>query len=422
MLPLAAPASAAGAWTLTIGAISGVTTTGAVVSGTVNPNGDAGWAEVAYEPSGTPITSSSPIAGLVIFNAGVTTPQAVSIPVDQLTPNTSYTYELQAEDDNTSIYDSSPGTFTTTPAPTGPGTPIDPPNDPPANGIFGSCSTDPGCVNDINGVRAAQEQLAPLTLPTNWASLTGAEQMFVWTDLERTSRGEAAIPNLVNTYDAAVQTGLTNDADPDLSNLPGAAGSIWAGAFPTVLGAVYGWMYNDGPGGANEDCTTTNTSGCWGHRDNILANANSFGNPTEMDAGVGTDTGGNTDYAAIFVVNPNATAPANIVFSWAQEQPFLGTTPATPTVSAVSPNSGPIGGGTNITITGTGFVPGATVTIGQGNGPLTGAIAATNVTVVSSTQITATTGGGAKAGTFSLYVTTSGGTSAQVTADSFTYH
>jgi hypothetical protein len=42
--------------------------------------------------------------------------------------------------------------------------------------------------------------------------------------------------------------------------------------------------------------------------------------------------------------------------------------------------------------------------------------------VVSSTQITATTGGGAKAGTFSLYVTTSGGTSAQVTADSFTYH
>jgi hypothetical protein len=287
MLPIASPASAAGAWALTVTSLTGVTTTGALVNGTVNPNGDAGWAEITYEPTGTPITSSSPVTGLVIYNAGVNGPQTVSIPIDQLAPNTSYTYELQAEDDNTSIYDSSPGTFTTAAAPTGTGTPIDPPNDPPSNGIFGACSSDAACVNDMNGVRAAQEQLPPLTLPSNWSTLTGAEQLFVWTNLERTSRGEAAIPNLVNTYDAAVDTGLTNDADPVQSNPPGAAGSIWAGAFATGLGAMYGWLYNDGLGGANEDCTTTNMSGCWGHRDNILANASNFGsNPTEMGAGV----------------------------------------------------------------------------------------------------------------------------------------
>ena len=116
--------------------------------------------------------------------------------------------------------------------------------------------------------------------------------MFVWTNLERTSRSEVAIPNLVNTYDAAVQAGLTNDADPSLSDLPGNSGSIWAGAYATVLGAIYGWMYDDGPGGENSDCTGTDMSGCWGHRDNILADANTFGNPTEMDAGVGTDSGG----------------------------------------------------------------------------------------------------------------------------------
>jgi hypothetical protein len=63
-----------------------------------------------------------------------------------------------------------------------------------------------------------------------------------------------------------------------------------------------------------------------------------------------------------------------------------------------------------------------TVTIGQGGGPLTGAISATNVKVVSSTQITSTTGAGAKAGTFSLYVTMSDGTSAENAADNFTYH
>ncbi len=83
-----------------------------------------------------------------------------------------------------------------------------------------------------------------------------------------------------------------------------------------------------------------------------------------------------------------------------------------PTVSAVIPNNGPISGGTTITITGTGFVAGAKVVIGQGSGAGSGAIAATSVTVVSPTKITAVTGGGAKAGTWTLFVITSGGTSA----------
>ncbi len=50
--------------------------------------------------------------------------------------------------------------------------------------------------------------------------------------------------------------------------------------------------------------------------------------------------------------------------------------------------------------------------IGQGNGAGSGAIAATSVTVVSPTKITAVTGGGAKAGTWTLFVITSGGTRA----------
>jgi len=53
-----------------------------------------------------------------------------------------------------------------------------------------------------------------------------------------------------------------------------------------------------------------------------------------------------------------------------------------PTVSSVTPNSGPVGGGTAVTIAGTNFVSGATVTLGG--------TAATNVVVVSATQITAT--------------------------------
>ena len=54
-----------------------------------------------------------------------------------------------------------------------------------------------------------------------------------------------------------------------------------------------------------------------------------------------------------------------------------------PTVTAISPNNGPSNGGTAVTISGTGFQSGATVTIGGA--------AASGVTVVSSTSITATT-------------------------------
>ena len=93
-----------------------------------------------------------------------------------------------------------------------------------------------------------------------------------------------------------------------------------------------------------------------------------------------------------------------------------------PTVSAVSPNTGPTSGGTAITITGTGFVTGATVKIGQGSGAGPTAIAATNVKIASPTEITAVTGGGAKAGTWNLFVVTSGGTSVANSGDDFTYN
>jgi len=58
----------------------------------------------------------------------------------------------------------------------------------------------------------------------------------------------------------------------------------------------------------------------------------------------------------------------------------------TPTVTSVSPNSGPTTGGTTMTITGTGFVSGATVTVG-------GSFCA-SVVVVSATSITCVTPAG----------------------------
>ena len=88
------------------------------------------------------------------------------------------------------------------------------------------------------------------------------------------------------------------------------------------------------------------------------------------------------------------------------------TSGAPPTVSGVSPNTGLISGGTGVTITGTGFAAGAAVTFGG--------TAATNVTVVNSTTITATTPAHA-AGAADVVVTNSDAQSGTL-AGGFTYN
>ena len=82
-----------------------------------------------------------------------------------------------------------------------------------------------------------------------------------------------------------------------------------------------------------------------------------------------------------------------------------------PTVTAISPDAGTTSGGTGVTITGTNFASGATVSFGG--------TAATSVVVVSATSITATSPAGT--GTVNLTVTTANGTSVTSSADQFGY-
>ncbi|HVG20246.1 MAG TPA: IPT/TIG domain-containing protein [Blastocatellia bacterium] len=87
-----------------------------------------------------------------------------------------------------------------------------------------------------------------------------------------------------------------------------------------------------------------------------------------------------------------------------------GPAPA-PTINSINPSSGTTSGGTSLTITGTGFSPGARVTIGG--------VAATSVIVVSSTSITAITPSHAE-GLVSVSVTNSDGQSA-TRSNAYTY-
>ncbi|TAJ17819.1 MAG: cell shape-determining protein [Dehalococcoidia bacterium] len=82
-----------------------------------------------------------------------------------------------------------------------------------------------------------------------------------------------------------------------------------------------------------------------------------------------------------------------------------------PVLSAIAPSTGFTGGGTAVTLTGTGFTPGATVTFGG--------LAASNVSVVSSTQIVATTPPGT-VGSAVVLVTNPGGLISGL-ASGFTY-
>ena len=88
------------------------------------------------------------------------------------------------------------------------------------------------------------------------------------------------------------------------------------------------------------------------------------------------------------------------------------TTSTTPTVAAVSPDSGPTAGGTSVAITGTNFTGVTAVTFGS--------TAATGFVVNSTTSITVPAPAAA-AGTVNVTVTASGTTTATSSADQYTY-
>lgn len=103
------------------------------------------------------------------------------------------------------------------------------------------------------------------------------------------------------------------------------------------------------------------------------------------------------------------------VATWSNQVAVYGLTGASPAphVSSVSPTSGPSGGGTRVTLTGTNFALTGKVTVTFGGA------AATNIVAVSSTQITATTPPH-KQGSVSVVVTNPDGQSSTL-AGGFTY-
>ena len=208
--------------------------------------------------------------------------------------------------------------------------PAEPPaNIPPSPNFLQSCQgtrydDSAGCVgatlSAIDNARAA-EGLPGMTLPGNWAQLTVEQQLYVATNLERTVRGLPPLTAMANALDQSAAQGAAASTDPSPpSGFPAPQwGSNWAGAVGNPLEAIYYWMYDDGLGSSNIDCTQSDQSGCWGHRDNVLLALSC----QDCVMGTGYDpTGWSNDPSLAEILVDTYGQPA-VDFTWQQEQPYL---------------------------------------------------------------------------------------------------
>jgi hypothetical protein len=173
----------------------------------------------------------------------------------------------------------------------------------------------------------AKEGVGRLVLPSNWAALTGPQQLLVLIDLERVNRGLAPVVGLSPALDRLAAAGARSHADPSFPS--GGfqwAGGVWSSGASTIT-ADYGWMYDDGPKGLdiNEDCPASGrSSSCWLHRDIILRT----GSSGALVGGAGSTRG---SYAFEILAGYSSVG---LTFTWARELRYFATKPG---VSAVAP-------------------------------------------------------------------------------------
>ena len=172
----------------------------------------------------------------------------------------------------------------------------------------------------------------------------------------------ATAPNMSEFF------GATQNTAPNIGTVTPSSGPVAGGTEVTISGSGFATGATVTFGGTNASATVLGSTTI-----NAVAPGHSSG-PVNV---VVTNPGGQSATVTNGYTYVSAPLPA-------------------PSVSGITPNSGPTDGGTSVTINGNNFVSGATVSIGL--------TPATSVNVVNSTTITATTPGHA-AGTVNVQVT-----------------
>jgi hypothetical protein len=152
----------------------------------------------------------------------------------------------------------------------------------------------------------------------------------------------------------------------------------------------------------------------------VMITGTGFSSATEVDFGIGNSTGftvnSDTSITATAPSSPAGAGPVDVTVidpggRSATSSRDVFTFFVLPTVTAVSPTAGPVAGGTEVLVSGTGFTPSTAVEFGS--------TAGTAITVLSSSLLVATSPAGT--GVVDVTVTTAPGTSATSPADQFTY-
>jgi len=191
----------------------------------------------------------------------------------------------------------------------------------PSGGIDTSPSCEQASLEAIDRGRSS-EGLPPMELPSDWEQLSPTEQLFVATNLERTARGLRPFEGMATALDSAATSAAASDADPT----PPAGffasywTSNWAGGISSPLEAIYLWMYDDGPKSPNVNCPHAGASGCWGHRDNILAHFTCA--PCVVGAGVSANAyDGEASWAELM---SDTTGSPALDFAWSSVSSSVG--------------------------------------------------------------------------------------------------
>ena len=191
-----------------------------------------------------------------------------------------------------------------------------------------ACSSSPAgatCINAgvyyLDRARARLHQ-GPYKLPADFAHLSPDRQAFILTNLDRVLYQLAPVTGLTAALDRVAlggkpgDPGVIGDGDPLLSGPRLETTSNWAGGFPNIVLAYEAWMYNDGPGSGNLDCTAANHAGCWGHRHDILSRL-TYPGPSAMGAAAGHDTRGIRGYA-MMLAKGTSSYTSGYSYRWSQ--------------------------------------------------------------------------------------------------------
>ena len=168
-----------------------------------------------------------------------------------------------------------------------------------------TCDTDPtgpvcetASVEYLDQARASLG-LPPYQLPTSFVSLPADQQALVLTNLDRIQVGLPPFAGLTAALSQAAAGGVRAENDPATNDTHILAyTSNWADGYPNMPMAYGVWMYDDGPGSPNVDCTSPGSSACWGHRHDVLWNFGPGGS-LAMGAATGTDRDGQLGYATL---------------------------------------------------------------------------------------------------------------------------